>query len=401
MNPVKNQKKILMILPLLPFPPKSANQRNMAGAIRLLREMGYEIRLLCKLRRGQQADISGFEEKYGIKIFTVPYLPNTSFAGTLTRAARPFHWDGESHAYFEKNIQELARRHMDEFKPDYVWVSYTYLWPFRKLAKERKIPFIVRSHNFEPRQLFQEYGGGFLLALKFVPKLMAEWFSVRFSDFVFAISPQEEKIYKILGAKNILVLPSVALPFILKENREIHDRKPLNMLFMGSNYNIPHNAAAARFLLKDVMPAIERKAPREFVLRVTGERLPDSLKKFLAPNIIYEGFVDNLEEVLEKTDIAVIPSILGGGMQLKIFEPLACGIPTITSPRGLADYPFKNGEDVLLASTTEEFVEKILMCRDIDFRKKLSQNALAKSKSLFAKNIFWEKTASALNSLYK
>jgi len=395
------KKKILMILPLLPFPPKSANQRNMVGAIRLLREMGCDVRLICKLRRGQQADISDFEEKYGIKIFTTPYLSGSSFAGMLARAARPFHWDGESHAYFEKNIQELARRHMDEFKPDYVWVSYTYLWPFRKLAKERKIPFIVRSHNFEPRQLFQEYGGGFLLALKFAPKLMAEWFSVRFSDFVFAISPQEEKIYKILGAKNISVLPSAALPFILKENREIYDKRPLNMLFMGSNYNIPHNAAAAKFLLKDVMPAVERKAPGEFALRVTGERLPDSLKKFLAPNIIYEGFVDNLEEVLEKTDIAVIPSILGGGMQLKIFEPLACGIPTITSPRGLAGYPFKNGEDVLLASNPKEFVDKILMCRNLDFRKKLSQNALVKSKSLFAKNIFWEKTASALNSLYK
>jgi len=393
------KKKILMILPLLPFPPKSANQRNMVGAIRLLREMGCDVRLICKLRRGQQAEIADFEKEYGIKIFTTPYLPSASFTSMLARAARPFHWDGESHAYFEKNIQELAKQHLDEFKPDYVWVSYTYLWPFRKLAKERKIPFIVRSHNFEPRQLFQEFGGGLLLALKFVPKLMTEWFSVKFSDFVFAISPREEKIYKILGAKNISVLPSVALPFILKENREIYDKRPLNMLFMGSNYNIPHNAAAAGFLLKDVMPAVERKAPGEFVLRVTGERLPDSLKKFLAPNIIYEGFVDDLEGVLEKTDIAVIPSILGGGMQLKIFEPLACGIPTITSPRGLAGYPFKNGEDILLASSPQEFADKILMCRDANFRKKLSQNALAKSKSLFAKDVLMEKTANALNSL--
>lgn len=397
MNPVRNQKKILMILPLLPFPPKSANQRNMVGAIRLLREMGCDIRLLCKLRGGQQADLAGFEAKYGIKICTAPYLPDTSFAGTLARAARPFHWDGESHAYFEKNMQDLAKQHMDEFKPDYVWVSYTYLWPFRKLAKKRKIPFIVRSHNFEPRQLFQEFGGGPLLALKFVPKLMTEWFSVRFSDFVFAISPQEEKIYKMLGAKNISVLPSVALPFILKEKRSIGGQKPINMLFMGSNYNIPHNAAAAEFLLKEVMPEVEKKAPGEFVLRITGERLPDGLKKFLTPNIVYEGFVDNLEAILETTDIAAIPSILGGGMQLKVFEPLAYGIPTITSPRVLAGYSFTDGKDILLASTSLEFAEKILMCRDINFRKKLSEGALTTSQSLFTKDIFRSKIAGMFN----
>lgn len=376
-----------MILPFVPFLQRSANQLNMNGVIKLLRGEGHEIRLIAKSRE-KNANYSEFERKYGIQVFTTPYVKNSSCWKLIKRLFNPLLWDGESYAYAEKNIQALVKKHIEEFAPNFVWVSYTYLWPFRHLAKKKKTPFIVRSHNFEPMQLFWETGGGVKTMLKFLPKLLTEWFSVRFSDFVFAISPKEEKIYKILGAKKVSVLPSAALPFMFSEKKEINDKRPLNLLFMGSNYDIPHNSAAVEFLLKKVMPEVEKRAHEEFVLRITGEKLPERLKKYLSKNIIYEGFVGDLGEVFGKTDIAVTPSILGGGMQLKIFEPLACGIPTITSPRGLAGYEFKDGEDVLLASSADEFVEKILMCRDIETRRSLSKNALAKCHLLFSKNIF-------------
>jgi len=116
-------------------------------------------------------------------------------------------------------------------------------------------------------------------------------------------------------------------------------------------------------------------------------------------NVKAEGFVENLQQFLAEMDIAVIPSLLGAGMQQKIFEPLCLGIPTVTSPRGLAGYPFSAGEHLLLAKSAEEYAEQIMKLQDIELRKRLSKGSLELCNKIFSRDKINEIIRQGLNNI--
>jgi len=97
--------------------------------------------------------------------------------------------------------------------------------------------------------------------------------------------------------------------------------------------------------------------------------------------------VNDIDSELEKMDVAVIPSLYGAGMQQKIFEPLCKGIPSIVSDRGIADYPFKNNEHLLTASSVNDFVEGLKrLGSDVPLREKISKNSIKLSKKIFSRD---------------
>ena len=77
-----------------------------------------------------------------------------------------------------------------------------------------------------------------------------------------------------------------------------------------------------------------------------------SNRKYIIGNMIYRGYVNKYEDLMKEMDIAISPSISGRGMQQKIFEPLARGIPTISSDKGMQGYQFEDGKHILLAKKT-------------------------------------------------
>ncbi|MCG2694869.1 glycosyltransferase family 4 protein [Candidatus Parcubacteria bacterium] len=387
------RKKILVVTPRSPFSKSGACDQDRACGIEELIRLGYDVRVIVKILSISDEDfVKKTSIDLGIKIIPVVYkfTKNLSTLKKIIkifkRISNPLNWDGAAYEYKDKEIQNVFIKEIDDFQPDFVWFDYTYLWPLYRQAQKRKIPVITRSVNFEPVHFLQEDGFSFLNLIKFFPKLLSELIIIKKSDLIFSISPKEEKIYKKLGAKNVINLPLRGLPLVLKKEREIKDKNILNLFFMGSTYNVSHNRRALEFLIKEVAPKIEEKMPGKFIFHILGKKAPDELKKYFNDNVIYEGYVVDLNDFLNDMDIAVVPSLFGAGMQQKIFEPLANGIPTITSERGIADYPFEDGKHLLFAENLDEFVDAILKLQDIELRKKFSKNSLN-----FCNEIFSEK----------
>ena len=93
---------------------------------------------------------------------------------------------------------------------------------------------------------------------------------------------------------------------------------------------------------------------------------------------------DAFEDLMTQMDIAIAPSLYGAGMQQKIFEPLSRGFPTITSARGLAGYPFKENIHLLLAHTSDEFVARLAVLKDIGVRRRLGHSARTMGMQFFS-----------------
>ncbi len=382
-------KKILIISPKFPIPTTGAcEQERLAGMVQLKR-LGYDVKVVSKIFDWQdEKKIKEWGIQQDITIDLIPY-EFTKAKKSITRFLHPKNWDGAAYEYTLPETQAKVTEIRDAFQPDMVWFDYTYLCPLYRLFEEKNIPIITRSINYEPSHFLQEDGRSFKNLLKYIPKYFSEQKVIKKSNYLFAITPYEEALYRKLGSKHVATLSLRSLPALVKENRDIVDREVLHLFFMGASYNVYHNRKAAELIIKEVAPKVETQAPGKFVFHILGKKLPEDLAKLCVGNVIEEGFVEDLDDFLtNKVDIAIIPSLMGAGMQQKIFEPLVYGIPSIVSPRGLAGYPYQDDKHVLYADDADAFVEQVLKLQDVELRKELSKNTLQLSKELFSQDKF-------------
>ena len=385
-------KKILLVTPRSPFSKSGACEQDRAYGIEQFLRLGYDVRVITKTLPSDMVHLEVAKNKLGIKIIPVSYKfsKKLSFVEKLKkytkRIINPFNWDGASYEYKDKEIQKVFIKELDEFKPDVVFFDYTYLWPLYKYAQKRCVPIITRSINFEPIHFLQEDGISFFNLIKFLPKLISEFITIKKSNLIFSITPKEEKMYRILGAKNVINLPLRGLPYCLRKEKEIKNKEKVHVFFMGSTYNVSHNRKALEFIIKEIAPSVNKSTTGRFIFHILGSKMPTGLDKYFSNNVIYEGYVEDLDLFLKNVDIAIVPSLFGAGMQQKIFEPICRGIPTVVSRRGIAGYPFEDGVHVLFAESVQEFVNKILKMQDTALRKELSSHSVKLCGQIFSSN---------------
>ena len=92
-------------------------------------------------------------------------------------------------------------------------------------------------------------------------------------------------------------------------------------------------------------------------------------------NVIYEGYVQDLDLFLEEMDAGVFPVMTGKTMKGKVFDSLARSFPIVISKNCLGGYRMVDGEGVFIADSVDEFVNKILLLLDPEVRKKLAWGA--------------------------
>lgn len=400
------QKKILIITPRFPLPVLGACEQDRLAGIRQLKALGFEVKVIAKVFSFQQREeISNFAESEGIAVHLLDYKSEKAHSILkhplfyVKRFFNPLYWDGAAYEYSHRETKKAVEEIAGDWRPDFAWFDYTYLWPLYSIFQKRKIPIITRSLNFEPAHFIQEDGYTVINCIKFLAKLASEIITVKKSNAILAITPKEEAVYRTLGAKNVETLPLRGLSKLLRGKREIVDKGTLDVFFAGSTYNVRHNQKALAFILREIVPAIQKMAPHAFHFHVIGSKLPEDLKIYFKGNVTYHGRVEDLESFLTKMDIAIVPSLFGAGMQQKIFEPLCRGIPTIASRRGIAGYPFKHNEHLLIAETLDQFPNLMLTLRDVDRRRNLSDNAIALSEKLFSASVLNAAVLSAIDSV--
>lgn len=387
------KKRVLIVTPRFPFFEKGACEQDRVAGIKMFLEKDFEVVVICKALENEMPLAAKFEKSLGIKIIPITY----KFSKSIKRFFNPLYWDGAAFEYFDREIQKNVKQELEEFKPNFVYFDYTFLWPLYNLVRNRKIPIITRSINFEPLHFLEEDGYSIKSLLMFPLKLLSEIISLHRSDIFFSISPKEQIIYKWLGKKVINLPLRSLLKFLDWEYTLAEDESTLNVFFAGSTYNVKHNKKALKLILKKIAPKAERICPGRFIFHIIGNKFPGSFKKYLeCRNIKYHGFVpkEELDNFFKNMDIALIPSLAGAGMQQKVFEPLARGIPTITSKRGLAGYQFKDGEHVLLAKNND-YLSELVKMQDSALRNNLSKKSKEFSKKIFSKEVF-NKLANAL-----
>jgi glycosyltransferase involved in cell wall biosynthesis len=387
--------RVLVLTPYLPWPATGACQQDRVAGIDSLRDLGYEVFVIAKTDKHHPSIVKEINARTSYTVLGVPYRRSQDLSliervwWTLKRIFSPLYLDGAAYEYTDPLYIDTVKNALETFSPDVVWVDYTYLWPLYPMIKSYGVRIVTRSANFEPLHYLEESGRGLYQHLFYIPKWLGERRAARFSDWMCAITPKEQERYKALGAERVSVLPLRALPRILAE--EAHIDPPVDSLgrihlfFAGSTYNVKHNRMALLFLLREIVPILRRRIPNGYVLHILGAKAPKKIvDMYEAQDVVFEGFVDNLDVFLRNMHVAVIPSLAGAGMQQKVFEPLTRGFPVVTHERAMAGYAFQNDSEVLYACSAKDFVDRIVQLRDTSLRRLLGRAARARASKLFS-----------------
>lgn len=398
-------KKILIITPKFPYPSYGACELDRAAGIEIFLRLGYAVTVITKVYDDKyKAEARRKGDQLGCAVIPVSYkyLYAESWGQKISRGLRrllqPWYLDGAAFEYDEPEIRRVVKETLASFRPDLVWVDYTYLWPLYGLVRSRRIPIVTRSINFEARHFLEEDGRTLVNYLKFLPKLLTEYLVSKKSDVICAITPLEAELYRKMGARRVTVLPLRGLSSCLAPRPSIREHAPLNVFFSGSTYNVAHNRKALEFLLRNIIPLAERKFPNQFKFHIFGGKIPLALNRHFTRQVIRHDYLprDQFAALMAEMDICVAPSLYGAGMQQKIFEPLARGIPTITSPRGLGGYPFVSGQEVLCATGAPEFVEQLGTLTNSAKRQRVAEAAWEKSIKFFSREIMDQEVMKAV-----
>jgi len=110
------------------------------------------------------------------------------------------------------------------------------------------------------------------------------------------------------------------------------------------------------------------------------------IKNIQGNGILLKENVKDMAKCLSKAHASVALMVNGSGMQFKILEAMACGLPVLTNRFGLGDICAKSDAEILLKEKPEEISNALLRILDSKtIAKKIGSNA----RKFVLKNHTW------------
>jgi glycosyltransferase involved in cell wall biosynthesis len=137
-------------------------------------------------------------------------------------------------------------------------------------------------------------------------------------------------------------------------------REPATLVFSGKmSYHA--NVSAALYFAREILPLVRAARP-EVRLSIVGSNPPRAVQALASdPAVSVTGHVPDMRPYLGSATIALCPITVKVGIQNKLLEAMAMGIPVVSTnvgAQGLAAVP---GRDLLVAANPHEFADHI--CR--------------------------------------
>jgi glycosyltransferase involved in cell wall biosynthesis len=173
--------------------------------------------------------------------------------------------------------------------------------------------------------------------------------------------------------RRLIVLPH---PVDLARFRPTADARDEATIIFSGKMSYHANIAAAQVLVHEVMPLVWKQAPAARVL-IVGQA-PDGSVRHLARDarVTVTGRVPEIATWLAKATIAVCPMRYGVGVQNKVLEAMAAGVPVVVTRQGAAGLDAEPGRDLVVCDGIEEMAAATLrLLASPDTRATLASNA--------------------------
>ena len=198
----------------------------------------------------------------------------------------------------------------------------------------------------------------------------------RFNHIIAVSDHDRDLMSQMGGAVRISVVPTGV---DLKEyaavykNRRDEAKSPL-VLFLGS-MDWEANIDGVDYFCREIWPSVKAAVPAAR-FRVVGRSPHARVKRWESESVEITGRVPSVLEHLREAAVFVVPLRIGGGTRLKIYEAMAAGKAVVSTTIGAEGLDVHDGQDILLADTTQEFAEAVTrLLIDVETRKRFEKSA--------------------------
>jgi glycosyltransferase involved in cell wall biosynthesis len=206
------------------------------------------------------------------------------------------------------------------------------------------------------------------------------------ADLTTVVSSSELETLQSMGVERV-----VHLPF----SREI---RPSNVpfearsgiIFVGGFQHNP-NVDAVLYFVTDIMPILREMIPG-IIFNIVGSKAPKEIESTACEDIVFHGYIEDLEAMMEGVRVNVAPLRYGAGTKGKVIHAMSNGIPTVATPIAAEGMNLKHMDEILLASDPASFAEMIKeVYKNEHLWSKLSSQGLMSADRLFGLSMIREK----------
>ncbi|MCH7596169.1 MAG: TIGR03087 family PEP-CTERM/XrtA system glycosyltransferase [Planctomycetes bacterium] len=147
------------------------------------------------------------------------------------------------------------------------------------------------------------------------------------------------------------------------------------------------NVDAVCWFVRECWGAI-RDAHGDVEFRIVGRSPTRAVRKLAkVPGVTVVGGVDDVAWELDRFDVSIAPMRIARGLQNKVLEAMACGIPVVLTSEAAEGIDGRNGRDYIVTESVEAMIRNVRrLLRDEEERKRVG----AAGRSFVEKNHRWD-----------
>ncbi len=386
--------RIAILCSRFPYPLEQGDKLRVFQQIRHLAERGHEIGLFCLSEQAVSPPARRQVEAYchQVSAFHVPKRRRLLRAGLSPLHALPL----QVGYFFHPGLVEDFRSRILEFKPDHLFCQLIRMAEYAKAVRgiSRTLDY-MDAFSFILKSRSAQSPLPLRLPLALESRRIAGYEANVFSHFDHhtIISERDRDAMPFAARDRISVVPNGVdteyfHPFP-------HHKPPFDLVFIGNLGYYP-NVAAVQWFCQKVLPRLRRKKP-DLRVFIGGARPVRAVRRLNGPNVTIEGWISDIRQGYKQGRVFVAPIFQGGGLQNKLLEAMAMGIPAVTTSRVNASLKAIPGETVLVADDPERFAQAILtLLADEAKARRLGEAA----REFVVRHHRWMDSAKALERIF-
>lgn len=371
---------ILFLCNKSPYPPKEGGPIAMNVNIRGLIDAGHKVKVVALNTNKYFIEPEEIPEKYkketDIEFVYVDLSIKPTDAFLNLFSDKSYHVE----RFVTDDVNKKLIQIFKENSFDIVQLEMLYMAPYLEtIRKYSDAKIILRAHNIEyliweritsvtKNPLKKWYIGNLTKKLKNYELSVMDKF-----DGIATITAKDAEFFRNAGCR----IPLTDIPFGIdtgKYEPKYSEEKDISLFHLGSMNWMP-NEEGVRWFLDNAWPVINKENPNlKFYL--AGRMMPDWLTNLRMNNVEVIGEVDDATEFINEKGIMIVPLLSGSGIRIKIIEGMALGKTIISTTIGAEGINYKDGRDILIADTPEEFSKAVSKCiNDKDYCVSIGKNA--------------------------
>jgi glycosyltransferase involved in cell wall biosynthesis len=291
--------------------------------------------------------------------------------------------------YFQSKVDSI----LSENNFDLIHIFLIRLAPYFNNISTPKVIEIIDSMqlNLERRVALESFPQRWIFKEELSRIIKYEQSLDIFFDSIVVVSDKDKKL---IPSERVTVIQNG----IDTELFSLQQQPPLKpTLIFSGNMSYAPNVHAVKWFVKKCLPIIQQTIPDTSLLiaGVNPSREIRSLEQ--TPGVTVTGFVKSMPQTLRQANVAIAPMQSGSGIQNKILEAMASGLPVVTTTLGLGSLKAESGREILLADSPENFAKiTISLLQNAELAREISYLA----RIFVVKNHSWEVASRQVEKVY-